>query len=267
MTCSYDIESINKRLSEVEMWISPESLNDIYTSDYWNNDEIEKNKELWISDGNYEKCQKYLETAGLLNEWSYVDEYISKNIKNKTHLQIADIAAGIGWTTALLSKLDIVQSVYATEISKPRLIELFPYAIHMLKGNPEKIKRYLGSFYDLVGFKSESMDVVFMSQAFHHADQPLKLLVESDRILKKNGTLILMGENLIKFPTIIRRVISVLLKEKRISFNYFDLIPPNNITGDHFYRVSDYYLMFQLMGYKVTHRIVDRRSLIIFAVK
>ena len=47
MTCSCDIESIKKRLSEVEMWISPESLNDIYTSDYWNNDEIEKNKELW----------------------------------------------------------------------------------------------------------------------------------------------------------------------------------------------------------------------------
>ena len=35
--------------------------------------------------------------------------------------------------------------------------------------------------------ENESMDIVFMSQAFHHADQPLKLLTEIDRVTRGGG--------------------------------------------------------------------------------
>jgi SAM-dependent methyltransferase len=179
---------------------------------------------------------------------------------------VADLAAGIGWTSALLSKLERVAEVHATEISRHRLIDLLPYAIDMFKGNPEKIYRYIGSFYKL-GFNDDSMDIDFLSQAFHHADQPLKLLSEIDRVTRKGGTVILTGENYISEYSQIKRAIKNSVKFGRISLNFFENFPPDDIGGDHYYRLTDYYLFFQLLGYRLHHQIVNKRSLVLIADK
>lgn len=57
----------------------------------------------------------------------------------------------------------------------------------MFNGNPQKIGRYLGSFYSLK-FPDNSIDVVLLAQAFHHAHHPLRLLKEMDRVLRVGGT-------------------------------------------------------------------------------
>lgn len=201
----------------------------------------------------------------MLAEWTVVENYLSE-LPGESKLKVADLAAGIGWTSALFSKLDRVAEVHATEISKHRLNELFPYAIDMFKGNPDKIYRYIGSFYDL-GFEAESMDIVFLSQAFHHADQPLKLLAEIDRVTRKGGTIILSGENYISQYSQIKRAIKNSLKFGRISINFFENFPPDHLGGDHYYRLTDYYMFFQLLGYKLNHVIVDKRSLVLIANK
>ncbi len=83
----------------------------------------------------------------------------------------------------MLSKESKVSEVVTIEFSRHRLDILFPYSIDMLQGKPEKIKRYMGSFND-IQLKSNEFDIVFMAQAFHHADRPLALLSEIDRILR-----------------------------------------------------------------------------------
>ncbi len=81
-------------------------------------------------------------------------------------LVIADLAAGIGWTSSLLSRLPNVAAVHAVDISEHRLELLFPQAIRMFAGQPGKLRRSLGSFYSL-GLANESLDVVFLASAFH----------------------------------------------------------------------------------------------------
>lgn len=259
------ISELVSRLAPVDQWLSDDALEQIYSAAYWNDIEEEKKKEWWIADGNYERCMGYLKHAGLLDEWAIVEKWMLE-LSSHNHLRVADLAAGIGWTSALFSRLNNVAEVHATEISRHRLTNLLPYAVDMLNGSPEKIKRYLGSFYDL-GFDAESMDVVFLSQAFHHADQPLKLLTEIDRVTRRGGVIFLSGENYIGPKALTKRLIKTILGQRKICFNFHELFPPDDITGDHYYRLSDYYMFFRLLGYKLRHEIVSNRSLVLMAQK
>lgn len=253
-----------QRLAPVEQWIPNDVLAGIYSSDYWNDIEEEKRKEWWIADGDYTRCMDYLKRSGLLDEWAVVEKYLYE-LPGTAKLKVADLAAGIGWTSALFSRLDRVSEVHATEISRHRLNELFPHSVNMFNGNPEKIKRYIGSFYTL-GFESASMDIVFMSQAFHHADEPLKLLTEIDRVTRRGGAVIFLGENYISMYYQIRSIVKVIIKQGRYCTNFHENFPADDITGDHYYRLEDYYMFFRLLGYKIKHKIVNR-SVVLMAIK
>ena len=61
-------QGVDDKLKKIKYWLSDAELSDIYTSDFWNNVDIEKNKSFWICDGNYSKCKRYLETSGLLEQ-------------------------------------------------------------------------------------------------------------------------------------------------------------------------------------------------------
>ena len=251
-------------LKKVTNWIDDSELENIYTSDYWNNIEIEKNKEFYIENGDYEKCLRYL-NKNLMKEYLSSEKYII-GFSNKSKLKIADLASGIGWTSALISKLDIVKEVHAVEISKHRIGKLFEECIKMLNGKKDKIYRYLGSFYDLK-FEDKSIDILYLSQAFHHADAPLKLLIECDRVLKNNGRIILVGEHFISTKLIIKRFISNLIRKGQINFNFFEMFPPDPVLGDHYYRVSDYIFMFKSLGYSLTYERMNNGNCIYIADK
>ncbi len=252
-------------LAPVERWITDDELKDIYSSSYWNDIEDEKKKEWWIADGNYARCADYLRRSGLADGWVVAEKLVLEFFPDDVSAHVADLAAGIGWTSALLSKIRQVAKVHAVEISRHRL-DLFPHAVDMFDGEAIKINRYLGSFYNLK-LKDESMDLVLVSQGFHHANKPIKLMLEIDRVLRRGGGVILLGENNVGFVSQIRRMVSILLKDRRFSTNFYLNFPPDEVTGDHYYRLSDYYFLFQLLGYKATHRIVNKNSLLIMAVK
>lgn len=235
-------------MRDIESWLSIDELKNIYTSSYWNDIEEEKKKEWWINDGNYEKCLNYLRTSKLLDEYKYSEKFI---VNHKNHsIKVADLAAGIGWTSALISKNKNVNEVHAVEISNHRIDSLFENAVKMLNGDSSKIFRYIGNFYELK-FETESIDLIYMSQAFHHADKPLKLLHECDRVLKNDGRIILVGEHFIGFYKIIRKFFANLLKRRVIATNFYEMFPPDKTLGDHYYRKSDYQFMFQSLGYEI----------------
>lgn len=232
---------------ELIQWLTDEQLDLIYTSKYWNDVETEKLKEWWIADGNYEVCLEYLRSSQLLSEYQEAEKEILR--LNRGSLDVADLAAGIGWTSALLSRLDCVRTVHAVEISKHRIGSLFEHCVVMLSGNPGKLKRYLGSFYE-TKFQNESLDLIVLSQAFHHAENPLKLLTECNRILKPHGTVLITGEHFIGVMEIFRRFLSCLVKNRKFVTNFRELFPSDPILGDNFYKVSDYLAMFSSFGMK-----------------
>jgi ubiquinone/menaquinone biosynthesis C-methylase UbiE len=239
-------------LSDVQSWLTESELREIYTAAYWNDVEEEKKKEWWIEDGDYEKCRCYLERYGLLDEYRQAEGFIGD--LPRAGLRVADLAAGIGWTSALISRIGSVAEVHAVEISRHRLERLFPHSVSMFAGRADKIRRYLGSFYQLQ-LPPQSMDVVFMSHAFHHADRPLQLLRECDRVLKPGGRILVSGEHEIGFRRLARRFLGALLRERRLVTDFRGLFPPDPVLGDHYYRYSDYCQLFEPLGYQLQHRV------------
>jgi len=250
-------------LRGIKYWLSDEDLKLIYTSEYWNDIAEEKKKEWWIEDGNYNNCLRYLNSSGLLTEFKESKKFIQKFPEQ---VMVADLASGIGWTSALLSKLPNVSEVHAVEISKHRLGILFENAIKMLNGNVQKIHRYLGSFYNLK-FEDNSIDIIYMSQAFHHADRPFNLILECDRVLSKNGRIILVGEHYMGFRQMIKKATVNLIRRKIKGWSFYEIFPPDDKLGDHYYRISDYYFIFNSMGYKLKHYRCKKGKVIYIADK
>jgi ubiquinone/menaquinone biosynthesis C-methylase UbiE len=248
-----------EELRPIVTWLGDAELASTYSSGAWNDPSDERSKEWWIADGSeaaYSRLQSYLDDSGLTDDYKIAERYIAGIPKDG--LEVADLAAGIGWTSAQLSKLLNVGAVHAVEISRHRLELLFPRANLMFRGEPAKLRRYLGSFYDL-GFGERSMDVVFLSAAFHHASNPLRLLNEIDRVLKPGGHLVMIGENVIGATAILRRAVKVLLLNRQLCTNFYELFPPDDIWGDHYYRASDYFLFLQMLGYEVVKFSVQKK--------
>jgi ubiquinone/menaquinone biosynthesis C-methylase UbiE len=153
--------------------------------------------------------------------------------------------------------------VHAVEISHHRLELLFPQAVRLFKGEAAKLNRNLGSFYNLQ-FPNVSMDIVFLSSAFHHASNPVRLLTEIDRVLKPGGALILIGEVFIGRKHILRRMLKKLLLERKYCTNFNELFPPDQVLGDHYYRVGDYHKFFQMVDYKVVKYSVQNNQTCMF---
>lgn len=256
--------AVGKGMTDVLRWLSDGDLNGLYTAAYWNDIEEERKKPWWIEDGEYDECRRYLAETGLMREYQLAEAFI-RDIP-RDGLKVMDLAAGIGWTSALLSKIDRVAEVHCVEMSSHRLERLFPHSIAMFQGSGAKIHRYLGSFYDL-RMPEQSMDVVFLSQAFHHAHRPIRLMTECDRILKPGGRIVVVGEHRIGVHRVVSRFFSTLLRKGRIVTDFHDLFPPDPTLGDHYYRRSDYYLLFGAMGYRLQHRAAPTGNMIYVADK
>ena len=85
-------------------------------------------------------------------------------------------------------------------------------------------------------------------------------MTEIDRVLRPGGRLILIGETHISRFAVARRIAKMLLTRRRLMTNFFELFPPDNELGDHYYRESDYYFFAQMLGYRVLKYSVQRRS-------
>jgi len=159
----------------------------------------------------------------------------------------------------------MISNVDALEFSLHRIKNIAPTVIDGFKGENTKIRIILGSFYDI---KAKDYDIMFMSQAFHHADNPLKLLYECDKSLKSKGAIILIGEHLINKVTYAKRVIKNFIKTRKFKTNFYILFKPDDVSGDHYYKLSDYYFMFQSLNYTVQHFPSGTKgNMVILAVK
>lgn len=246
-------------------WLSENDILTIYTSKYWNNIEEEKLKDWWIIDDNINQTLNYLECSGLMDEYHAAEKMISNF--PETQLEIADLGAGTGWASALLSKLPNVAKIHAVDISRHRLDFLFEKSFLLMGGDEKKLNRYLGNFSDLK-FEDSSIDIIFCCQAFHHTDKPLKFLSECDRILKSGGKMIMIGEPYIGFKQIIRKFLIKLIIERKLVTTFCALFPTEDIKGDHNYRVSDYTFIFRtIMGYMLKIHTLRNGKVIYFAVK
>lgn len=261
---------------KVEHWIESSNIDDIGYSKYWNDEEIEKSKEFYILDGNFSKMENYIKETGFAEDLELCIDSL-KNIFNRFVSGTGiDLGAGNLWAASWLlrSKKCDISRLYCLEYSKHRLLKIGPKVLEHYNISSDKVVLVLGSFYELK-LANESMDFVLLSSAFHHADDPDKLLSEIKRILKPRGMVIIIGElalNPYKYLVniynsyfkhaakfIISKFMPLYLQQKLFGRSFDTktfmprlktFFPYDPVLGDHYYTMREYRKMFLKHGFR-----------------
>lgn len=98
----------------------------------------------------------------------------------------ADIGAGSGAVTALISREPEVARVYAVEPSVQMVERVMPATFRVLDADTSKIVRVIGSFHRLQ-FPDQSLDFIVAVAALHHASDLAGAIAEMHRVLKLGG--------------------------------------------------------------------------------
>ena len=249
--------------SEIVSWLTPSELEAIPTSQSWNDEVRETAKAYDVRDGNFERIRKYLrDDSTRLQEFSEVCRLAEKSGFSIEGVGV-DAAAGACWAAALLSRFPKVRKIYALDASKLRLTSLAPHAIRAMDGDPSKITRVLGSFYEL-RVADASVDFVLLAAAYHHADDADRLLRELTRALKAGGGILMIGEEPISAADVWLKRLKNLVKMalpssmyksppvRKLMPTFADLYPPDPIDGDHYYRFQDYTKTFARHGFSLS---------------
>lgn len=215
--------------------------------DYWNDATAEEDKAWAIRSADDPMMRDHIARQGFVADLETLWREGGFAEGAGSGFKILDAAAGTCWASALLSRKAGVDYVCAVDFSRHRLERFAPPTIESLGGDTTKIERCFGSFYQIKK-PDRFFDVVFMNSAFHHADNPLRLLVELDRVLKPGGVFLFMGETRIGPYLFARRVLKHLLYYRRFDLDFADLFPPLEKTGDHYYSRDQYKVFFRSIG-------------------
>ena len=111
----------------------------------------------------------------------------------KNDATILDLGCGGGWLSGYLSRFDSVASIYALDSSRYFLNTMMPAILDIMKSRKEKIIPVEGLFSPLL-LDDGNLDAVVASSVLHHADNLESLLKEIRRVLKMDGSLIILNE-------------------------------------------------------------------------
>lgn len=253
---------------KVESWLSDSEISEIAYSEYWNDEEQEKSKEWYVLDGNFSKMEHYLKKSNMVEDLIKAVDVSKKHFISELRGVGIDLAAGNLWAVPHLLNLGAIEKIYCLEYSKHRLFKIGPRVLEHYNVPKYKVVLVLGSFYDL-HLENNSLDFVLLSQAFHHANEPLRILAEIERTLKPSGIVIIIGENIVNlYKAYLRYFIKFFISmfmpvkfQKRLFKKTFqpkrlvpkskDLFLPDPVLGDHNYTNKQYYEMFSKFQFQI----------------
>jgi SAM-dependent methyltransferase len=134
----------------------------------------------------YEKHNVGIEYKGLVKKHtSYLYTKIGKLLDLKENPKILDIACGIGESGIVLKK-KMSADVYGIDLSESAVKISKRKGVKAVVADIDKRWPHKNSFFDLV----------LSSQTIEHLYNPDNLILESRRVLKKNGVLVVVTPNL-----------------------------------------------------------------------
>jgi SAM-dependent methyltransferase len=104
-----------------------------------------------------------------------------------------DLGCGSGWLTAMLTQRPTVEKVIAWDASPHFLTDMLPATFSLVGGELSRVERVCGEFTPLL-LDDESVDLIVMGSAFHHASRPDALLSDLVRVVKPAGRIVLLNE-------------------------------------------------------------------------
>jgi len=250
--------------TDVEKWISHHDAAGIFSGAFWNDEDVERAKQWWVTDDDTQSLMTHLDALGVNAAFAAVTQTLRS--EGKLRGCVLDAGAGTCSSAALWSKLPEIEHVDAVELSWHRISLLAGPTIAALDGRPEKISRIFGSFTD-IHRPDGSYEIATMTAAFHHCSEPELLISELDRCLSPEGVIVLMGEQPVGRWAILRRFAANLIKRRRLNCSFEALFPPHPQIGDHYYRFKDYRRMFDAAGYDVRFLSVGNSDVVIVATR
>lgn len=246
-------------------WI--EKLDNDKSFHYWNDEEIEKKKIFYINnEGSLKNIKNSRHLNAIKNEFEIIIQKYNIDFSNKN---IFSLGSGTGWIESLVLKSYNFKSLNLLDFSKHRILSLAPKTVELNIKDITNVNFIYGNMYDLK-IKDSSVDYFILTQAFHHADEPLELLKSIYFKLKSDGKVIIIGEPYFNFFSTIKHFgyhfIKYLLNYKNyrkihyILPGYNDLFPPDQIKGDNHYSLFDYHLMFDKFKFQYKQHVSKSKS-------
>jgi SAM-dependent methyltransferase len=254
---------------DAQIWQSPESLTWVEYSKYWNDEEIERSKSFYVLDHGFARLEQYVAGTGLAEDFKECVRRLEAEGRRVGGIGL-DLAAGVLWMLPVVFETVKPSHVTCLEYSFHRLMKVGPEVIRHYRLPAERITLALGSFYD-IRLPPASVDFILLCQAFHHADRPAALVAEMARVLKRDGVIIIVGEepcawrlknDLIHLARYFgMRVLPQSLHRsflrspygvpKRLIARSDEVFRPDPVLGDHLHMRRDYRRLFRAGGFKV----------------
>lgn len=206
--------------------------------------------DFWKNGKDKTSCEEYLDDiCNKQNIYEAYNIFLKDAARYKIQIKgvIAELGGGRSWVSAELSKIPTVEKIYCVDFSSFLMEQLAPKMFHRLGAIEEKIVRVIGNFCSCK-LPENSLDMVVLMMAYHHAKDERELLSEIKRILKPNGLLVILGEvpqNYFQslrywLKYLINLIEGSLYKGKFVDFNP-DRVLVDPILGDFSYSVREYY--------------------------
>lgn len=248
-----------------ELWIDDDERSAIEYAEYWNDEAEESRKPFNVDAYGFGDVEQYLAGTGLPEDLRAGLKRLRESGRPLGPRGV-DLAAGTLWAVPLLLAEPGVEHIWCVEYSRHRLLRLGPKMLEHYGVDPERVTLALGSFYEL-RLPDASLDFAFLSQAFHHADDPACLLRELSRVLAERGRVLIIGEHRVRASTYGRYAVSGLLAQLPVSLQRralgrsfetrlrlrpagSDLKPPDPVLGDHTYTTREYGDLFESHGFE-----------------
>ena len=239
-------------------FIDIDSSNADISKSYWNNVEHEKKKQFHVEKFGFEKIEKSQKINNLLHQVFEVTKKYEIDITNK---KILSIASGTCYIESRWLQNTKVSNFSCIDFSKHRIHELAPITMknYGLGDSNTNIDLINGSIFQFNPNRIK-YDVVFMCQAFHHNEEPIRLLRKCRKLLSEDGVIIIVGEHYLNdyyyYKGALKHIVKYIFNYKnyrkwyKLFPGYQDIFKPSLDKGDVHYSPTEYDLIFKKSGYK-----------------
>lgn len=233
-----------------------QSSSNSFSYEYWNDPEEEKRK-VWSSwKADFDKFIKNDQLVSLRNQFEILLKNSGLNLNGKKVLSLGSGVCAL--ECSIIKSHPELQEITCLEFSRHRIHEDAPLLAEKFNIPTNQIEFILGSFYNLTSF-ARKYDFIVLSQAFHHANDPDKLLSEIKSAIKPDGKIIIMAEHYFNRRTITLKILKHFVKfilnhkgyrnRSPLIPRWRTLFPIDVVKGDHHYTFSQYKDMFKRHGY------------------
>ena len=218
---------------------------------YWNDERVEASKPFNVKKFGFDRIDSESKYVALLDQLQQVVAGAGICVAGA---RILSVASGSCWLEAKWLRSEAFQKLVCIDVSVHRIHELAPatMAHYGLAGD---ISLCSGSIFDIENEGGEEFDIILMGQAFHHIEEPIRLLRMLSKLLSSSGVVVLVGEHYFGraayFRCACKHFVKYFLNWKgyRALHTVFpgwqDLFPPDYEKGDIHWSLSEYDFLFR----------------------